>query len=130
MGSDVCRSALPFKDGMCGGVVASQFWTLTSIGKDSTMRKPLALFAAASLSAGVLAFLGYDNSVFGKDDQQKSTDVSGSSSTSGLSSSSSAKGHASLPQGTTKAEVSDEAGIRATLRQVTIAAVKDDSLSD
>src|SRR6266480_3230826 len=124
MGSDVCRSALPFKDGMCGGVVASQFWTLTSIGKDSTMRKPLALFAAATLSAGVFAFLGYDNSVFGKDDQQKSTDVSGqsTSSTDRLGSSSySSSQSGSLPQGVTKAAQADEQGVRQAISQVVAA---------
>src|SRR5947207_1795376 len=35
------------------------------------MRKPLALFAAASLSLGVFAYLGYASAAFGKDDEQK-----------------------------------------------------------
>jgi hypothetical protein len=99
------------------------------------MRKPLALFAAASLSAGVFAFVGYDSAAFAKDDQQKAADTSGAGSGLGSSSaaqksSASASGRASLPQGTQRADQSDEAGIRATLRQVTIAAIKDDSLSD
>ncbi|HEV8607209.1 MAG TPA: hypothetical protein VGQ99_17855 [Tepidisphaeraceae bacterium] len=99
------------------------------------MRKPLALFAAASLSAGVFAYIGYDSAAFAKDDQQKAADTSGAgsglgTSGSGQKSSASASGRASLPQGTQRADQSDEAGIRATLRQVTIAALKDDSLSD
>src|SRR5258706_10226484 len=102
------------------------------------MRKPLVLFAAASLSLGAFAFMGYDSAVFGAD-QQKTADTSGSgssrdsssSSTSGLRSSSAASSsRASLPQGTSKSDQTDEAGIRETLRQVTIAVVKDDNLSD
>ncbi|HEV8292105.1 MAG TPA: hypothetical protein VGP94_09280, partial [Tepidisphaeraceae bacterium] len=107
------------------------------------MRKPLSLFAAAALSAGVFAYLGYDSAVFAKDDQQKSTDVSGSSrdsssssasgqsssSTSGLRSSSSAySSSGSLPQGVTKSAQADEAGIRSTISQVTITVVKEDGL--
>src|SRR3954464_2453584 len=103
------------------------------------MRKPLALFAAASLSAGVFAFLGYDNSVFGKDDQQKAADTSGagssssgsasgqSSSSGGLSSSSSSSGQSgSLPQGVTKAAQADEQGVRQAIAQVVAAVCKDD----
>jgi hypothetical protein len=56
------------------------------------MRKPLALFAAASLSVGVFAYLGYDSAVFGKDDTQKSVDTSGSSSSKDSSSTSGAAG--------------------------------------
>src|SRR4051812_16635872 len=96
------------------------------------MRKPLALFAAASLSVGVFAYIGYDSAAFGKDDTQKSADSSGSSSSSasGQRSSTAAGSHASLPQGTSKSDQTDEAGIRETLRQVTLAVVKDDNLSD
>src|SRR5438477_7668536 len=96
------------------------------------MRKPLALFAAASLSAGVLAFLGYDNSVFGKDDQQKSTDVSGqsSSSTDRLGSSSySSSQSGSLPQGVTKAAQADEQGVRQAISQVVAAVCKENGIS-
>jgi len=107
------------------------------------MRKPLALFAAASLSAGVFAFLGYDNSVFGKDDQQKAADTSGSgsssSSSSGLSgssasgglnsSSSSSSQSGSLPQGVTKATQTDEQGVRQAISQVVAAICKDDGIN-
>src|SRR3954462_8014999 len=105
------------------------------------MRKPLALFAAASLSAGVFAFLGYDNSVFGKDDQQKAADTSGtgssssgsasgqrSSTSSGLGASSSTasqSGSGSLPQGVTKAAQADEQGVRQAISQVVAAVCKD-----
>src|SRR5947209_13879318 len=93
------------------------------------MRKPLALFAAASLSAGVFAYLGYDSAVFAKDDQQKSADVSGSSSTSGrLGSPYSTAGQATLPQGTTKAVQADEVGIRQTITQVTVTVLKEDGI--
>jgi len=112
------------------------------------MRKPLALFAAASLSVGVFAYLGYDSAVFGKDDTQKSADTSGSSkdsssssgsqsgqsssSSSGLRSSSSAygsSGSASLPQGVTKSTQSDDAGIRQAISKVTADVLKEDGIS-
>jgi len=88
------------------------------------MRKPLALFAAAVLSAGAFAFLGYDSAAFGKDDQQKSADLSGSSSA--RQSGATASGKASLPQGTQRSDQADETGIRQTLKQVTVAIVKED----
>ena len=81
------------------------------------MRKPLALLAAASLSVGVFAFMGYDNSVFGKDDQKSAGTSGSSSSTSGQSSSTSdrlgsssysSSQSGSLPQGVTKAAQADE----------------------
>src|SRR3954468_24390273 len=111
------------------------------------MRKPLALFAAASLSVGVFAYLGYDSAVFGKDDTQKSADTSGSSSkdssssssgaagqssssSSGLRSSSSAYGSSSgsLPQGVTKATQADESGVRNTIAQITAAVLKENGI--
>src|SRR4051794_33538602 len=114
-----------------------------NLGKDSIMRKPLALFAAASLSLGVFAYIGYDSAAFGKDDTQKSTDPSSgsgrdssssssgqsSSSSSGLRSSSSAYGSSgSLPQGVTKSTQSDEQGVRQAIAQVTVIVLKENGI--
>ena len=110
------------------------------------MRKPLSLFAAASLSLGVFAYIGYDSAAFGKDDTQKSADTSGSSkdasstsgaagqsssSSSGQRSSSSAYGasSSSLPQGVTKSAQADESGIRQAIAKVTADVLKEDGIS-
>src|SRR5438046_1327383 len=103
------------------------------------MRKPLVLFAAASLSLGAFAFMGYDSAVFGAD-QQKTADTSSGSSkdstsgaTSGLGSSSTSTygtstSSASLPQGVTKSTQADESGIRSTISQVVTAVLKEDGI--
>src|SRR5256885_1861886 len=104
------------------------------------MRKPLVLFAAASLSLGAFAFMGYDSAVFGADQQKtadtssgSSRDSSSSSTSSGLGSSSSStygtsSSSASLPQGVTKSTQADESGIRSTISQVVTAVLKEDGI--
>src|SRR5688572_15475186 len=86
-------------------------------------KKHLSLLAAAALSVGSVAFLGYDSSLLAQAQTDRSSSGA-SGSTSGASASGSASvggatasGRMSLPQGITRSQQSDEQGIQKALGQ-------------